>query len=75
MNMKISKKTNVAVTTFLKYCGLVLTTGVFKEPLHTLSGALDLVGSKLNFKYPQCASSLSLKDFNMLLSHGSLKFK
>lgn len=54
MNMKISKKTNVAVTTLLKYCGLILTTGVFKEPLHTLSGALDLVGSKLNFKYPVC---------------------
>lgn len=71
MNMKISEKTNVTVTTFLKYCALILTSGVFKEHLHTLGGALDLVGGKLNFKYSQCESLLSLKDFNKLLCCGS----
>lgn len=75
MNMKIIKKTNGAVTIFLKYCGLLLTTGMFKEPLHRLDGALDPVGGNLNFKYSQCESLLSLKDFNMLLCYGSLKFK
>lgn len=73
--MEISKKTNFAVSMFLKYGGLILTTGVFKVPLHTLDGALDPVGGNLNFKYSQCESSLSLKDFNTLLCCGSLKFK
>lgn len=73
--MEISKNTNFAVNVFLKHSGLILTTGVFKAPLHTLDGALDPVGGNLNFKYSQCESSLSLKDFNMLLCCGSLKFK
>ena len=73
--MKISHKINVAGTTFWKHRGLILTTGVFKEPLHTLQGTLAPVGGNVNLKYSQCESSLSLKDFHMLLCCGSLKFK
>lgn len=75
MNIKIINKTNGAVTIFLKHCGLILTTGVFKELLHRLDSALDPAGGNLNFKYSQCESLLSLKDFNVLLCCGSLKFK